>query len=57
MTPPVWVCLYLGTVVSGLKIEEIVKHLIPFYVLLIVSFVMIIYVPSSISIWRFHNYM
>jgi C4-dicarboxylate transporter DctM subunit len=45
LAPPVGICLYLGSVVSGLKVERIIRALLPFYVLLILCLIIIIYVP------------
>ncbi|MFZ7120216.1 MAG: TRAP transporter large permease [Eubacteriaceae bacterium] len=46
ITPPVGSCLYAGSAVSGLKIEEIIKPLIPFFIALVLSLVLIIILPS-----------
>ncbi len=46
ITPPVGVCLYIGSVVSGLQVEKIIKNLLPFYIILIVALVTIILFPQ-----------
>jgi tripartite ATP-independent transporter DctM subunit len=45
ITPPVGACLYMGSVVSGLRVEKIVKDLIPFYLVLIIALICIILLP------------
>jgi len=46
ITPPVGACLYVGSVVSGLKVEQMIKDLIPFYIMLILALILIILVPG-----------
>jgi len=46
ITPPVGACLYMGSVVSGIKVEKIIKDLIPFYMVLILALVFIILFPQ-----------
>jgi len=46
ITPPVGACLYMGSVVSGLRVEQIIKDLIPFYIVLIISLLCIILLPQ-----------
>ena len=46
ITPPVGACLYIGSVVSGLRIEQMIRDLIPFYFVLLVALVLIILLPS-----------
>lgn len=46
LAPPVGICLYLGSVVSGLKVETLIRALLPFYVLLLACLLVIIFVPS-----------
>jgi tripartite ATP-independent transporter DctM subunit len=46
ITPPVGACLYMGSVVSGIKVEKIIKDLIPFYMVLILALVCIILFPQ-----------
>jgi TRAP-type C4-dicarboxylate transport system permease large subunit len=45
ITPPVGACLYLGSVVSGLPVEEMIKDLLPFYLVLAVALILIIVFP------------
>ncbi|MFC2124036.1 TRAP transporter large permease [Bacteroidota bacterium] len=45
ITPPVGACLYVGSVVSGLRVEHIIKDLVPFYLVLILALVFIIFFP------------
>ena len=46
ITPPVGACLYMGSVVSGLRVEKIIRNLIPFYFILIVALICIILLPQ-----------
>ena len=46
ITPPVGACLYMGSVVSGLSIEQIIKQLKPFYLLLLILVILIILFPE-----------
>jgi tripartite ATP-independent transporter DctM subunit len=46
ITPPVGGCLYIGSVVSGLKIEQIVKVLLPFYAVMVVALILVIVFPQ-----------
>lgn len=45
ITPPVGACLYLGSVVSGLRIEQMIRDLIPFYIVLAIALIAIISLP------------
>jgi C4-dicarboxylate transporter DctM subunit len=46
LLPPVGICLYLGSIVSGLKVETLIRALLPFYVLLLACLVTIIWMPA-----------
>jgi tripartite ATP-independent transporter DctM subunit len=46
ITPPVGACLYIGSVMSGLRVEKIIKSLLPFYVILLFALVVIILFPQ-----------
>jgi TRAP-type C4-dicarboxylate transport system permease large subunit len=46
ITPPVGACLYIGSVVSGLRVEKIIKDLLPFYLILIAALIVIILFPQ-----------
>jgi tripartite ATP-independent transporter DctM subunit len=46
ITPPVGACLYMGSVVSGLRVEQIIRDLIPFYFVLIIALLCIILLPQ-----------
>ena len=45
ITPPVGACLYIGSVVSGLRVEEIIRDLVPFYIVLAIALIIIILLP------------
>jgi len=46
ITPPVGACLYVGSVISGLRIDEITKKLIPFYLVMVFALIMITLLPQ-----------
>jgi len=46
ITPPVGACLYMGSVVSGLRVEQIIRNLVPFYFVLIIALLCIILLPQ-----------
>lgn len=46
LTPPVGTCLFIGSAVSGVKIEKIVKATLPFYVAMIIVLMLISFVPQ-----------
>jgi TRAP-type C4-dicarboxylate transport system permease large subunit len=50
MTPPMGACLFMGMIVSGLKLGELVKALWPFILVEFVVLALVIYVPS-ITLW------
>ncbi|MCY4298337.1 MAG: TRAP transporter large permease [Flavobacteriaceae bacterium] len=49
-TPPVGTVLFVGVGISKTSIEKIVKPLLPFYVVMIISLILITYIPS-LSLW------
>ena len=50
ITPPVGSTLFVGCAVSGLSMEEVVKGLWPFYLVMLVALALIVYVPA-ITLW------
>jgi C4-dicarboxylate transporter DctM subunit len=50
LTPPVGVNLFVASSIAGLRIEHLLKPLIPFYVVLLVDILLISYIPE-ISLW------
>lgn len=50
VTPPVGVNLFIACQIAGIKLEELTKALIPFFIMLIVDILIITYVPA-ISTW------
>ncbi len=46
ITPPVGACLYMGSVVSGLRVEKIISNLVPFYIVLAIALIAIILLPQ-----------
>jgi TRAP-type C4-dicarboxylate transport system permease large subunit len=50
ITPPVGSVLFVGSAVAKLKIEQVTRALLPFYVALLTVLVIVTYVPE-ISLW------
>ncbi|WP_075618853.1 TRAP transporter large permease [Paenisporosarcina indica] len=50
LTPPVGVNLFVASSIAGLRIEHLLKPLIPFYVVLLIDILLISYIPE-ISLW------
>jgi TRAP-type C4-dicarboxylate transport system permease large subunit len=48
VTPPVGVCLFAASYVSGLPMEKIVKAAVPLYVVMVVAIVMLAIFPQLI---------
>ncbi|MDA0193720.1 MAG: TRAP transporter large permease [Bacteroidetes bacterium] len=46
ITPPVGACLYVGSLVSGLRVEKIIKVLLPFYLVIAFALLLIILFPQ-----------
>ena len=46
LTPPVGTCLFIGSAVSGVKIERIVKATLPFYACMIIVLLMLSFIPE-----------
>ena len=50
LTPPVGTCLFIGSAVSGVRIEKIVKATLPFYLCMLATLLLITFV-SQISLF------
>ena len=48
ITPPVGGTLFVGSAVSGVKIERLVKTLLPFYAVMVIVLLIITYVPEIV---------
>lgn len=46
LTPPVGTVLFIGSAVSGVKIEDIVKATLPFYLAMLITLMLISFVPE-----------
>ena len=46
LTPPVGSCLFIGSAVSGVQIEKIVREALPFYVCMIIVLLMVNFIPQ-----------
>lgn len=49
-TPPVGTVLFVGCSVAGVKIESVIRPLLPFYVAMVVSLLLITFIPW-LSLW------
>lgn len=49
-TPPVGSTLFVGCSVAGVKIDKVIKPLLPFYAVLIVTLFMVTFIPQ-LSLW------
>lgn len=50
VTPPFGICLFVACGVAGIKLEQIVKSVIPFILVLIVDVILVTYLPQ-LSTW------
>ncbi|WP_083953845.1 TRAP transporter large permease subunit [Cytobacillus eiseniae] len=50
LTPPVGVNLFVAWQIGKLRIDQILKPLIPFYIVLLIDILLISYLPQ-ISLW------
>ena len=50
LTPPVGSVLFIGSAVAKLPIEKVVKATLPFYLCMIITLILITFVPQ-ISLW------
>jgi len=46
LTPPVGAVLFVGSAVSGIKVEKLSKEMIPFYIVMITVLLFITFVPG-----------
>ena len=47
LTPPVGSTLFIGSAISGIKIEKLAKSMIPFYITMFVALLVLTYFPQS----------
>ena len=48
ITPPVGLCLFVGMAISGLPMEKLVKPLLPFLAAIVVTLLLIAFIPDLI---------
>lgn len=46
ITPPVGAVLYIGSGISGIRVEKLVRAMIPFYIMMVIVLMMITYIPE-----------
>jgi len=46
VTPPVGSVLFVGCSIAKLKVEDVVKHLVPFFVTIFAALMLITYIPA-----------
>lgn len=56
LTPPVGAVLFIGSAVSKVKMERLVKATLPFYLCMIVALLLITFIPA-VSLWIPHIFM
>ncbi|MDY4530646.1 MAG: TRAP transporter large permease [Enterocloster aldenensis] len=47
LTPPVGSTLFIGSAISGIKIEKLAKSMIPFYIVMGIALIILTYFPQS----------
>lgn len=47
LTPPVGSTLFIGSAISGIKIEKLSKSMIPFYITMFIALIILTYFPQS----------
>lgn len=48
LTPPVGTTLFIGSAISGIKVEKLAKSMIPFYLVMLVVLLLITYIPGLV---------
>ena len=48
-TPPVGSVLFIGSAVSGVKMERVVKATLPFYICMIIVLMLLTFIPEAVS--------
>jgi tripartite ATP-independent transporter DctM subunit len=46
LTPPVGTALFVGSSISGLKIEKIAKAMLPFYAVMVIALLLLTFIPA-----------
>jgi TRAP-type C4-dicarboxylate transport system permease large subunit len=46
LTPPVGSVLFIGSAVSGVKMERVVKATLPFYICMIIVLMLLTFIPE-----------
>ena len=46
LTPPVGTCLFVGSAIGRVKVEETIKALVPFYLVMIVGLLLVTFIPA-----------
>jgi tripartite ATP-independent transporter DctM subunit len=49
-TPPVGTCLFLGCSIGGTTVSKVIRHIIPFFIVMVVVLLITMYVPA-LSMW------
>jgi tripartite ATP-independent transporter DctM subunit len=50
ITPPVGSVLFVGCSVANLKVENVVKHMVPFFIVIVAALLMVTFIPQ-LSMW------
>mgnify|MGYP000266971643 CR=1 FL=1 len=47
LTPPVGSTLFIGSAISGIKIETLSKKMVPFYITMFIALIILTYFPQT----------
>ena len=48
ITPPVGSTLFIGSAIAGIRMEELTKAMVPFYIVMVITLLIITYVPGLV---------
>jgi TRAP-type C4-dicarboxylate transport system permease large subunit len=52
-TPPVGSCLFVGCAIGGVKMEQVMRSILPFYAAILIALALTTYIPAvSLSLPR-----
>ena len=54
LTPPVGSTLFIGSAISGIKIETLSKKMVPFYITMFIALMILTYFPQTFM-WLPHS--
>ncbi|WHH58016.1 TRAP transporter large permease [Petroclostridium sp. X23] len=48
ITPPVGVILFIGSAISGIKLEKLTRSMVPFYIVMLITLIIVTYFPQVV---------